>query len=199
MGQFQDQLDKIYQVEAQGFNPMTESYSTRIGQLPPDPNVSDPPLTADQISKAFVDKGYADPLETLIDSEGRLDETTFNTGLNTAPKVGLTKQGFLGYTNSLSGVMEKTYHTGAEYEFHGDEQLRLKRQEEPKETKVPKYRFEKSRNAKNEDVYLRFDEDTRESDGKEESIAYQTKEAYQEAIDNYKSITGNDPTKGKNK
>ena len=43
MGYWQEELKRINQVESQGFNPYTESYSTRIGQLSTQTNGNVPP------------------------------------------------------------------------------------------------------------------------------------------------------------
>lgn len=76
MGYYQDLLNKIEIVESQGFNPYTETYSARIGQLetqsmPTQENVVSSPSIDDpvsqispQYSQAWIDYGQQQALAT---------------------------------------------------------------------------------------------------------------------------------------
>ena len=190
MGQFSKMLEQIQIIDSQGFNPMTESYSARIGQLPVD---DDPPMTGQQMSEIFTGGGFDDPTATLVTPDGTLDLSSISKGYNTIidnPDLNTEGQAWVDYLNTHKKELEQMYYPDAEYEIAPNKTLRLKEKKRPKNTK---YRFEKTyNNATNKDVYQRFDEKTGEH------ISYDTKEAYEDAIKKYKTITGNDPTKGKN-
>jgi hypothetical protein len=195
MGQFQDQLNNIIKIESNGFNPMTESYSARIGQLPTtDPTITDPTLTADQITKGFTDQGYEDPIATLVNTDGTLDLNTLNSAYDRAsniPGINVSGEAFIDYLNTNEPTaLSKTYFPDAQIEINKNKTLGFPSNEKPKAD--PSYRFEKTyNNATNKDVYQRFDSQTGES------ISYDTKGAYDKAIEEYKSITGVNPTTGK--
>lgn len=193
MGQFQDILDKIMKVDQEGFNPMTESYSSRIGKLPPDPITTDPPLTAEGITKSFTDLGYEDPLASLITPTGEINPSGLTTAYNRViddPAIGIGPNAFVGFLNqNYPQELSTTYFPEAQLRISEEGTLGFPKKERLKAK--PTYRFEKTENAKREPVYQRFDEKTGDY------ISYDTKEAFDKAIENYKSITGFDVTTGK--
>jgi hypothetical protein len=98
MGKMQDMLDKILIVEAQGFDPLTETYSSRIGQLDAaavtttevTPSgverttaVVDPTDQRAAISETFVQSGLEDPFAGLVQGE-RVEPSRISTPFNLA-------------------------------------------------------------------------------------------------------------------
>lgn len=195
MGQFQDYLNKMMIVESQGFNPMTESYSTRVGKLP----TTDPTLTASQITEAFTSQGYDDPIATLIDEEGKLNAQTFNTAYNNAlniPKIGIDSRAFVDFVNTnYPREMSTTYFPEAQFEVTKDDTIRFPQKEKPKEDL--NYRFERAPSQSQKkgasDVFIRWDDNDKTG---RSYITYESEQAYNEAIEKYKSITGKDVETG---
>lgn len=202
MGQFQDMLDKINQVEAQGFDPYTESYSARIGKLETSPTAIDPTATtspktytAEDISKSFTEGGLDDPFVNMIDETGGVNLSTFSTAFDQAKNLGISPQAYLDVAqNSFPEAFEKTYSGYKAITTEGGG-IGFEKKEQPVQ-KSTKYRFEQGERQgndredgkfkKGDPVYMRFDESTGEH------ITYDTKEAYDEARENYKKLTGVD-------
>ena len=73
MGYYQDQLNKLMAVDASGFNPYTESYSARMGQIQSSPNVgngtTDPPVYSDAEVTGFLEQAGGD-INKGLDDEG---------------------------------------------------------------------------------------------------------------------------------
>lgn len=193
MGQFQDYLNKMLTVEQQGFNPMTESYSSRIGQLPVD---DDPTLTAAQVSKAFVDKGLDDPLVDIVDAEGKLDLQSLTKSFNAVannPDLGFNEEAYTGFLNqNYPEPINKTYYPGYQIGV-SPEGLLTEKREKPEAD--PNYRFERTPSQKKgaSDVFIRWDDN--DKTGKS-YITYESEQAYNEAIEKYKTITGKDVKTG---
>jgi len=197
MGQFQDQLDNIIKIEAQGFNPMTESYSARIGKLTTtDPTISDPTLTAAGISKSFTDIGYEDPLAGLITPQGTIDPSGLSTAYNRTiddPSIGVDPSAFIGFINqNFPQELSTTYFPDAQIEVNPDQTLGFPKAERPKAR--PNYRFERAPSQSGKrgasDIFLRFDEDTGES------ITFKTQAEFDKARKEFKSVTGVDVSTG---
>jgi len=164
MRYYQTLLDQILEVEKQGFDPYTETYERRIGQLPVTngnnvPPTQESPLEAPvNYSQAFTSKGYEDPFGNLSTPEGKLNMSALSTGYNLLqedPSIGITQEDYLNYTNTnYPQLLQNTY---------GKENYNLIRSPNgaigfPNESKplIPENaRFEKSGGA-----YLLFDEDT---------------------------------------
>ena len=95
MGYYQDQLNKLMAVEASGFNPYTESYSARIGQIQstPDGGNGDTPVYSDtEITSAFEQAGVDNTV---------LDDVGFNTLYNRADDLGLDRQRLANTYNKI--------------------------------------------------------------------------------------------------
>lgn len=207
MGQFQDLLDKINQVEAQGFDPYTESYSARIGKLeqmqaitPDDPPNSGSPTQVEaavvtasdpnqknNISESFTKLGYDDPFQDLVTKTGEFDLSKLSSGFNYLqedPGIGVSEDDYINFIN--------TEYKDARIKTYGDDTPIVKTKtgglgfEKPKEDKS--YTFQigsTSGTYPRKDVYLRYDDETGEH------ISYDTKKAYEAAIEKYNKTTGN--------
>ena len=190
MGTFQNMLNNLMLVEQQGFDPVNDSYSARIGKIttntnnqPVDNGKTEPtPYTREEIVKTLTDKGYED-LAGKIPPNGKIDESTISTVYSTLkdnPDIGLDQDRWVETTNEGLEPYEQRIinpDTGS---------FMFKR----KEPKPANYKFEISPRSKYQggDVYLRYDVDTGET------FSYDTKEAYQEALDEYKKVTGIETT-----
>lgn len=197
MGQFQEMLDKINQVERDGFNPMTESYSSRIGKLEVTVTPDDDPLTGQSISKSFTDIGYEDPLASLITPEGTIDPSGLSTAYNRIiddPSIGVDPNAFIGFLNqNYPQELSTTYFPDAQLKVNPDKTLGFPKKETPVVRK--NFRFERAPSQSQKrgasDIFLRIDQDTGESK------AFDTEEAFDKAREEYKSITGLDVKTGK--
>lgn len=89
MGQFSDMLNQLMQIESQGFNPYTDSYSSRIGKL----QVSTPTAGSDVVDgntsngktsviDNYAASGFEDPRKTLYSETGDLDRSKISTPYN---------------------------------------------------------------------------------------------------------------------
>lgn len=125
MGYYQEQLDKLMAVEASGFNPYTESYSARIGQIQSFPNAvdgtTDPPTYSnEELKEAFEMAGVEN---TILDDEG------LNTLYNQADDLGLDRQRLVDTKNRLLPKEEQIFiNTGGT--------MAVQKQKPPKEENV---------------------------------------------------------------
>lgn len=209
MGYYTDLLKKIETVDAQGFNPYTETYGARIGQLEAvsptnDTNISpeiDNSLNTPKIAQN-TGIGYSQPTDPptmqpyqrsevseMLKQAGQPDYLE-----QIRPEDLIDEQTISTVYNAIKenpnlgidpGRWIETTNVGLEegkQRMHDPSTNSIKNKRVPVEDKT--YRFEKSynRHKKGDDknVYLRFDEKTGEN------ISYKTKEEYDQAIIDYR-------------
>jgi hypothetical protein len=203
MGQFQDYLQKILQVEAEGFNPTTETYAARIGKLEdgqlttvtttPDGTTVTQAATIDgdprqDISQAFINRGFEDPFLNL--TPGAIDQSRISTPFNIA-----AQDTTIADPRQVIDAFNRFYlPTEEQVSITPEGTLEFKKPEARQDTD-PIYKFEKSPSQSQEKdagyVYTRWDEKT----GKH--ITYDTEQAYLDAIKEYETTTGRSARTGK--
>ena len=174
MGYWQEELKRINQVESQGFNPYTESYSTRIGQLSTQTNGNVPPaqesalkqpeitpqanidpvvVTANQpnqtMSDYFIQSGNDDPFATMSDN-GKINLSTLSTGYNVLlndPNAPYTPQQYIDRVNNeYVQELQNTYgKVNYKVIINPDAILGFNPQEKKEE---PKLEFEQQKRSK---------------------------------------------------
>lgn len=193
MGYFQDLFDSVNKVNASGFDPSKESYSSRIGEFQTtNEDVVTPTEATPDISQSFTNLGYDDPFQGLVGDTGELDISRLSSGYNTLLRdtdIGVQPDDYINFLNQeYSKEIENFYGEGNILEARPDKTLGFRKTDKTTEP-TPKYRFEKSSTSgtfPRKDVYQRFDEETGEH------ITYDTQEAFEKAIEEYKKTTGQD-------
>ena len=211
MGYFQNLFDSVNKVNAAGFDPSQESYSSRVGEFqiteeavganavtptdPTDPNK--PPSATPSISKSFTDLGYNDPFEGLVTEEGKINQGQLSYNYNLLkddPNIGVTPEDYTSFLNrEYTDAIDKTFGEGKRYEFR-DGVIGFEKPPLPPEPTEPTYRYEKTKGAKNKDVYLRFEEGTADESGQEKYISFKTKDEYDNDLARYKAKKGTTTT-----
>jgi len=208
MGYYKEQLAKIEAVEAQGFDPYTELYTSRVGQLqtpvpqaeipqaPIQPTTSTAPIDVTQpqnIPDIFTTGGYPDPYENIINTGGDLDLSKLTTGYNTIlDNPDLAKQ--VPPERYIEDV-NKTYKKDVENKYGEGKSLVVDPDtktlsiSKPKEENI-NYRFEIGKRQgddpdgkfkRGDPIYYRWDD-------KGNYITYPDKNEYDKALKEYKSI-----------
>jgi hypothetical protein len=198
MGYYQDLLNQIMEVERQGFNPYTESYSGRIGQLSvpngtttptPTESVLEQPISTPEqplnITQSFVKAGYDDPFDKFVTESGVVDYSKLSSVYNQAlqdPKIGVSGQQVIDYVNrAYPRELGKTYYEGAQIIANPQGGLEVSEQEAVIDDDG-KSRFEKTYDAQQKkDLFFEFDEIT----GKKKRT-FETQEEYDKARKEYK-------------
>ena len=186
MGYFSDMLEKMNQVDAIGFNPYVDSYSARIGQLqaiemtnPTNPTTPQNDGNKDTYSSQDISNFLG--TAGLGTKDTSLGQSNFNSLINRADELGIDKQRLVN-----------TYNQNIKPE----EQIIINPDKGGSisvvKAKPHTYKFEIGRNQYKEgddkNVYIRRDLTTGEN------ITYDNKQAYEDALSEYKKVTGIETT-----
>jgi len=214
MGYYKEQLAKIEAVEAQGFDPYTELYTSRVGQLQtptPDvnPNISQPQVTTPtqptiqpnttnatqpiNVSDVFTTGGFDDPYDGVITTDGNINFPKFTKGYNDIlenPELAkkITPEQYIEMGNTrLRDPLEKEYGEGNSLVVDPD--TKTLSVSKPKEENI-NYRFEigKRQGDDPDGKFKRGDPIYYRWDDKGNYITYPDKNEYDKALKEYKSI-----------